>query len=139
MPRRLARAVTALVALLALQLVGVGSAAAACVLGSHGPAASGAAVVAPGGGMPGMVMGAGSAAESGTGGALAVPAGGDSCDHDAAPERCMSAPACAAFVPGHAVVSRDVAQDRPPTRVAPLVVLAPPSVTSPPDLRPPRA
>lgn len=143
MLRRLARTTVALVAFFALQLVGAGGAAAACMLGDHGAVASGAAGATLGLDMPDMVMGIPSANGSdGNGGrsASAVPPGDDSsCDHGTVPERCMSAPACASFVPGRPAGDRDVAHALAHTRVAPLIVLAPASVSSPPDLRPPRA
>lgn len=135
MLRRSLRTLIALMAFLPLQFSGAGHAA-VCALDGHGASAAM--------GMLTMASGAAMTASSETApdaNALADVRSADdtSCDHGMAPERCMAAPACAAFVFALPRGEREVALVAHPDGMAPLTVLAPASVTHPPDLRPPRA
>lgn len=136
MLRRSLRTVIALMAFLPLQFLGAGHAA-VCALGGHGAsAAMGMPTMAP----SGAAMTASSETAPDSDAVADVRSADDtSCDHGVAPERCMAAPACAAFVFALPRGEREVALVAHPDGMAPLTVLAPASVTHPPDLRPPRA
>lgn len=129
-PLRRVLTLLALIALLPLQLFGAARAV-ACSAGGH--------VMDKGMTMAGMSAAGGASSATRDAQGDVRPAGAPDCEHDVAPEQCMVAPACVALVFSLPPSDRSMVvachRDGAPT----LTMLAPPSVTHPPALRPPRA
>lgn len=144
MLRRALSLLIGLAVLAAPQYAGAGHVA-ACAIAGH-VAESGAAPASGGmSGMPGMAeSGMNSATDGGAdarlASATAAPAADAApCDHDTSSRACMAAAACTAVPMGLPRGEHDVAASHARERIVVAAGLMPPSVTTPPDLRPPRA
>lgn len=136
MRSRSLRALLAILAFLPLQLIGAGHAV-ACARDGHGAST---AMGMPGMGASGSATVASSQPAPEASASAHVRSADDaSCNHGVAPGRCMAAPACAPVVFALSRDEREGAVAAQPDGMEPLTVLAPASVTHPPDLRPPRA
>ena len=142
--RRASRLVIAFAALLSLQIAGVGHAM-ACEMGGH--VAESAGEFAPAAGMRGMAGMSGMATPPTPGApradgrsTLDEPAGERPRDHGAPTRECMATPVCAAVLTAqpHGEREHSISHDGRNGVIA-MAVIAPLSVTFPPDLRPPRA